>query len=139
MPKFETVLYDVDGRIATITLNRPERMNAMNQTLKDELRECWRRVKADPNIWVAILTGAGDAFSSGADVESLASGALLTTMPASSRARSKSFAAGTTSVTRPTSYARCALMRSRLPRSAMRRQTARGTRRAMFTISCDDT
>jgi len=74
MSDFETVRYDVDGRTATITLNRPERKNAMNQTLKDELRECWTRVKADPDIWVAIITGAGDAFSSGADVESLATG-----------------------------------------------------------------
>jgi enoyl-CoA hydratase/carnithine racemase len=74
MPPYETVLFEIDSRVATITLNRPERKNAMNQTLKDELRECWRRVKADPDVWVAIITGAGDAFSSGADVESLASG-----------------------------------------------------------------
>jgi enoyl-CoA hydratase/carnithine racemase len=45
----------------------------MNQQLKDELRQAWRQVKADPDIWVAIITGAGDAFSSGADVGSLAS------------------------------------------------------------------
>jgi len=74
MPQYETVLYDVENRVATITLNRPERKNAMNQKLKDELRECWRAVKSDPDVWVAIITGAGDAFSSGADVESLASG-----------------------------------------------------------------
>jgi hypothetical protein len=37
-------------------------------------RACWQRVKGDPDIWVAIVTGAGQAFSSGADVESLASG-----------------------------------------------------------------
>jgi len=74
MTAYETVLFQVDNRIATITLNRPERKNAVNQKLKDELGECWRRVKADPDIWVAIVTGAGDAFSSGADVESLATG-----------------------------------------------------------------
>jgi len=74
MGEFQTVQFDVDTRIATITLNRPERKNAMNQQLKDELRQCWQRVKADPEIWVAIITGAGDAFSSGADVESLATG-----------------------------------------------------------------
>src|SRR3990172_6556684 len=70
----ETVLFEVKDRVATITLNRPDRKNAMNQQLKDELRECWKRVKRDPEVWVAILTGAGDAFSSGADVESLATG-----------------------------------------------------------------
>jgi len=74
MAEFTTIRFEVDDRVATITLNRPERKNAMNQQLKDELREAWRRVKADPDIWVAIITGAGDAFSSGADVESLATG-----------------------------------------------------------------
>src|SRR6185295_4538804 len=68
----DTVLFEVADRVATITLNRPERKNAMNQQLKDELRTCWQRVKADPDIWVAIITGAGEAFSSGADVETLA-------------------------------------------------------------------
>src|SRR5262245_28834736 len=74
MPQFETMLFDVSDRVATITLNRPDRLNAMNQTLKDELRECWRLVKNDPEVWVAILTGAGKAFSTGADVEGLAAG-----------------------------------------------------------------
>jgi len=68
----DTVRFDVADRIATITLDRPERKNAMNQQLKDELRACWKRVKSDPDVWVAIITGAGEAFSSGADVESLA-------------------------------------------------------------------
>jgi enoyl-CoA hydratase/carnithine racemase len=76
MAEFETVRLEVANRTATITLNRPERKNAMNQQLKDELRSCWQRVKADADIWVAIITGAGDAFSSGADVESLATNAF---------------------------------------------------------------
>jgi enoyl-CoA hydratase/carnithine racemase len=71
-----TVLLDVAARVATLTLNRPERKNAMNQQLKDELRAAWKRVKDDPDIWVAIVTGAGEAFSSGADVEALASDAF---------------------------------------------------------------
>jgi enoyl-CoA hydratase/carnithine racemase len=79
MAAFETLLFDVRDRIATITLNRPERMNAMNQQLKDELRTCWLRVRADAEIWVAIVTGAGDAFSSGADVEGIASGGFVRT------------------------------------------------------------
>jgi len=77
MADFSTVRFDVADRIATITLNRPERKNAMNQQLKDELRACWQQVKADPDIWVAIITGAGEAFSSGADVESLATGGFV--------------------------------------------------------------
>src|SRR5207253_10185702 len=70
----ETVRFEVADRVATITLDRPERKNAMNQQMKDELRACWQRVKADPDVWVAIIPGAGEAFSSGADVEPLASG-----------------------------------------------------------------
>jgi enoyl-CoA hydratase/carnithine racemase len=74
MPTLDTVRFEVADRIATITLDRPERLNAMNRQLRDELRECWLRVKADSEIWVAIVTGAGTAFSSGADVEALATG-----------------------------------------------------------------
>src|SRR5262245_16714927 len=67
----ETVHFEVADRVATITLARPDRLNAMNNQMRDELRECWRRVKDDADVWVAIVTGAGRAFSSGADVESL--------------------------------------------------------------------
>ena len=73
----KTVLFEVEGRIATITLNRPERLNAMNRELRDELRAAWQRVKSDPEIWCAIVTGAGRAFSSGADVEALATGGFV--------------------------------------------------------------
>lgn len=76
MSELETVRFEVEDRVATITLNRPERKNAMNQQLKDELRHCWQRVRSDAEIWVAIVTGAGDAFSSGADVGALASGSF---------------------------------------------------------------
>jgi enoyl-CoA hydratase/carnithine racemase len=72
MADFETVRFTVAERVATIALARPERKNAMNQVMKDELRTCWKRVKADPDVWVAIITGEGDAFSSGADVDALA-------------------------------------------------------------------
>src|SRR2546427_257157 len=75
----ETVRFEVADRVATITLNRPERKNAMNQQMKDELRACWQRVKAEPDVWAAIVTGAGEAFSSGADVESLATGGFART------------------------------------------------------------
>jgi enoyl-CoA hydratase/carnithine racemase len=71
---YETVQFEIADRVATITLNRPERLNAMNQRMKEDLRECWQRVKDDPEVWVAIVTGAGRGFSSGADVESLDSG-----------------------------------------------------------------
>ena len=71
---YETVQFEVRDRVATLTLNRPDRLNAMNQQMKDDLRAAWQRVKDDPEIWVAIITGAGRGFSSGADVQSLDAG-----------------------------------------------------------------
>lgn len=71
MPDFKTVRFAIDGRIATITLNRPDRLNAMNQQMKEDLREAWTIVRDDSDIWCAIVTGEGRAFSSGADVETL--------------------------------------------------------------------
>ena len=64
------LLFDLDGHIATVTINRPDAMNAIDQETADELTEAWERVRTDPEIWVAILTGAGDrAFCAGADRE----------------------------------------------------------------------
>jgi enoyl-CoA hydratase/carnithine racemase len=71
MSEFSTIRLALDDRVATITLDRPERLNAMNQAMKDDLRAAWTTVRDDPDIWVAIITGEGRAFSSGADVESL--------------------------------------------------------------------
>ena len=73
MSEFSTIRFAVEDRVATITLDRPERLNAMNQAMKDDLRAAWTTVRDDPEIWVAIITGEGKAFSSGADVESLES------------------------------------------------------------------
>jgi enoyl-CoA hydratase/carnithine racemase len=57
------------GHTLLITLNRPEKMNALNQELMEGLAEAWRRVDKDDDIWVAVITGAGDrAFCSGRDL-----------------------------------------------------------------------
>ena len=65
------VLFQLDGHIATVTINRPEAMNAIDRETAQELAEAWERVRADSDIWVAILTGAGDrAFCAGADAKS---------------------------------------------------------------------
>ena len=63
-----TVLYERTGRIATITYNRPEALNAINQELRDDLNACWETFRDDEEAWVAIVTGAGRAFSAGADL-----------------------------------------------------------------------
>ncbi|MGD9811899.1 MAG: enoyl-CoA hydratase-related protein [Sphingobium sp.] len=64
---YETLLYDLSDNVATITLNRPERMNALNFTLLTELAQAVERTKTD-GARALILSGAGDAFCSGADL-----------------------------------------------------------------------
>ncbi len=68
------VIYEKRGRKAYITLNRPESLNAFNADMGRELRGAWLDFRADPDVWVAIVTGNGRAFSSGADVKELAAG-----------------------------------------------------------------
>ena len=69
------VLSDIQDRIATITLNRPDAMNAINAELSAGLMEALRRVRLDDEIRVAILTGNGRAFCAGADLRSRSPGA----------------------------------------------------------------
>jgi len=64
----ETVLYDREDHVATITLNRPEVLNAINAELRQELNAAWLRFREDEEAWVAIVTGAGRAFCSGVDM-----------------------------------------------------------------------
>jgi enoyl-CoA hydratase/carnithine racemase len=63
----EEILYSVDEQIATITLNRPERMNALTHDLETELHRTFDKADADGEVRVIILTGAGRAFCAGYD------------------------------------------------------------------------
>ena len=65
----DAVLYERDGRIATITYNRPEARNAINQELRDQLDAAWATLRADDEAWVAIVTGTGNAFCAGHDLK----------------------------------------------------------------------
>ena len=64
----ETVRYERDGHVATITYNRPEVLNAINGALRQDLNAAWARFRDDTEAWVAIVTGAGRAFCVGADL-----------------------------------------------------------------------
>jgi enoyl-CoA hydratase/carnithine racemase len=64
----DEVLYALDGHVATITYNRPERMNAIDGTMRRGLNEAFARFRDDEDAWVAIVTGAGRAFCAGADL-----------------------------------------------------------------------
>ena len=69
MPTMETlVLERADNGVVTLTLNRPERKNAMNAAMFNELLGVFREVDASTTDRVLVITGAGDAFCSGADL-----------------------------------------------------------------------
>lgn len=71
---FEFIRYEKAGRIARITIDRPEVMNALHPPANLELSQAFDDFAADPEVWVAILTGAGDkAFSAGNDLKYTAS------------------------------------------------------------------
>ena len=64
------LIYEKKGNTAYITINRPEVMNAMDPETYSELSQAWIDVRDDPDVWCAIITGAGDrAFSAGADLK----------------------------------------------------------------------
>ena len=65
---YETVLYAVSDSICTISLNRPEKLNAWTRQMHFELRDAMHRAGADPAVRVIILTGAGRGFCAGADL-----------------------------------------------------------------------
>src|SRR6202167_1068667 len=71
---FETILYVVDGAVATITMNRPDLANAQNSMLIDELDAAFDLADADDAVRVVILAGAGKHFSSGHDLKALVGG-----------------------------------------------------------------
>lgn len=71
------LLVAVDGAIATVTLNRPQAMNALNRALRADLAAAMRRLEADPEVRVVILTGAGErAFTAGLDLKELGQAGL---------------------------------------------------------------
>ena len=73
MPAYELILYDAnhDSGIARITLNRPDRLNALNDQMQVEIADAVTEADSDPNIRVVIITGAGRAFCAGGDLNQL--------------------------------------------------------------------
>src|SRR5215472_14788763 len=69
-PRFGTLLLDIDDGIATITLHRPDRMNAFNAAMRDDLIAAFDYTDADDSVRAVIVTGAGRAFCAGADLSS---------------------------------------------------------------------
>jgi enoyl-CoA hydratase/carnithine racemase len=67
-PDFTDITYEVADRTATITLNRPEALNALSPAMIEELRRAYEMAEADAEVWTLLVTGSGRAFCSGADV-----------------------------------------------------------------------
>ena len=68
---YETILYEVADRTATITFNRPERLNAVNLQMIKELNDAYARAESDEDVWTLVVAANGRAFCAGADVEKI--------------------------------------------------------------------
>ena len=85
---FSQIHYEVEDAVCTVTLNRPDRLNAVTSTMLGELREAWDRADADDAVRAVIVTGAGRAFCAGADLG--AGGTTFVYRRASARGRATS-------------------------------------------------
>jgi enoyl-CoA hydratase/carnithine racemase len=68
---YDTITYEVDGHKATITLNRPDALNALSPHMITELRAAYQQAEDDDDIWLMIVTANGRAFCTGADVKEI--------------------------------------------------------------------
>src|SRR5438309_2947526 len=68
MSDYQEILYDVDGPVLTITLNRPDKLNPFPSTMMRELLDAFDRADADDDVRAVIVTGAGRGFCAGADL-----------------------------------------------------------------------
>lgn len=68
---YDTIKYEVDGHKATITLNRPDALNALSPHMITELRAAYAAAENDDNVWLMIVTATGRAFCTGADVKEI--------------------------------------------------------------------
>ncbi len=65
---YDTIIYEVEDRIASITFNRPDQLNAVSPLMARELRHAYAAAESDEAVWTILVTGAGRAFCAGADV-----------------------------------------------------------------------
>jgi enoyl-CoA hydratase len=66
--EYETLRYEPDGHVVVLTYDRPEQRNAISRQMNEELHHAWRRFRDDPDAFVLVITGAGDAFCAGWDL-----------------------------------------------------------------------
>nr|NIQ06483.1 enoyl-CoA hydratase/isomerase family protein [Candidatus Korarchaeota archaeon] len=80
MTKYECILTETRGNTTIVTLNRPEKLNAINEKMLEELGTEIARISQKPEVRAVVITGAGRAFCSGADVGEMAKAATGTPM-----------------------------------------------------------
>ena len=101
----ESCYAERDGHIYTVTINRPERMNALHPPGNAEMAELFDEFQNDPDLWVAIVTGAGDrAFCAGNDLRYQAEGGDMSGSPATGFGGLTSRSVSYTHLTLPTIY-----------------------------------
>jgi len=77
---FETILFDISDRVASITLNRPDKLNSFTAHMHEELREAMQQIRSAPDLRALLITGSGRGFCAGQDL-----GERATTLDAGSR------------------------------------------------------
>lgn len=81
---YEFITTERRGNVLLVTMNRPEVYNAVNAQMHEEMSDCWDAFAADQDLWVAVLTGAGDkAFSAGNDIKATAEKGISKGLPES--------------------------------------------------------
>src|SRR5213593_4942233 len=74
MPEYVDLLFEIDSNVATITLNRPDRLNAISGPMLESLSQVLRDADRDRDVRVIIITGAGRGFCAGLDLKDLVAG-----------------------------------------------------------------
>jgi enoyl-CoA hydratase/carnithine racemase len=69
---YRTITYELDDHVALLTYNRPHQRNAISRDMNAELHDAWQRFRDDDDAFVLVLTGAGEAFCAGWDLEDAA-------------------------------------------------------------------
>ena len=68
------VRVEINGHVAVVTIDRPQARNAIDPETSQELNDAFVRLEADDDVWVSVITGAGDVFCAGADLKAMAAG-----------------------------------------------------------------
>ncbi|TMF98523.1 MAG: enoyl-CoA hydratase/isomerase family protein, partial [Chloroflexi bacterium] len=74
MPEYADLLFEIDSNVATITLNRPDRLNAISGPMLESLSQALRDADHDRDVRVIVITGAGRGFCAGLDLKDLVAG-----------------------------------------------------------------